>query len=64
MKENHRHFVCGFIDFYYKEGRLLCRLQMFGSAIAVYAVIFFMYFIVCWPLSILAGKLEKRQKDN
>ena len=27
MKENHRHFVCGFIDFYYKEGRLLCRLQ-------------------------------------
>lgn len=25
-------FACGFIDFYYKEGRLLCRLQMFGSA--------------------------------
>ena len=40
------------------------RLTVPTAAIAVYAVIFFMYFIVCWPLSILAGKLEKRQKDN
>lgn len=40
------------------------RLTVPTAAIAVYAVIFFMYFIVCWPLSILAEKLEKRQKDN
>ena len=40
------------------------RLTVPTAAIAVYAVIFFMYFIVRWPLSILAGKLEKRQKDN
>ena len=33
------------------------RLTVPTAAIAVYAVIFFMYFIVCWPLSILAGKL-------
>ncbi|MGN0728970.1 amino acid ABC transporter permease [Treponema sp.] len=40
------------------------RLTVPSAAIAVYAVIFFMYFIVCWPLSILAGKLEARQKEN
>ncbi len=29
------------------------------AAIWIYAVVFFMYFIVCWPISVLAGKLEK-----
>lgn len=38
------------------------RLTVPTAAIAVYLVIFFMYFLVCWPLSVLAGQLEKRQK--
>ena len=29
------------------------------AAIWIYAVVFFLYFIVCWPISVLAGKLEK-----
>ena len=29
------------------------------AAIWIYVVVFFMYFIVCWPISVLAGKLEK-----
>lgn len=38
------------------------RLSVPNAAIAVYALIFFLYFIVCWPLSILAGYIEKKQK--
>ena len=38
------------------------RLTVPTASIAVYAVIFFMYFIVCWPLSLLAGYIEKKQK--
>ena len=30
------------------------------AAIWIYAVVFFLYFLVCWPVSVLAGKLEKR----
>lgn len=30
------------------------------AAIWIYAVIFFLYFIVCWPVSLLAKRLEKR----
>ncbi len=30
------------------------------AAIWIYAVAFFLYFLVCWPVSVLAGKLEKR----
>ena len=40
------------------------RLTVPTAAIAVYAVIFFMYFIVCWPVSFLAGKIEKHQKES
>jgi len=30
------------------------------AAIWIYAVVFFLYFIICWPVSLLAGKLEKK----
>ena len=40
------------------------RLTIPTASIAVYAVIFFMYFIVCWPLSFAASKIEKRQKSE
>ncbi|MBO7614020.1 MAG: amino acid ABC transporter permease [Treponema sp.] len=40
------------------------RLTIPSASIAVYALIFFMYFIVCWPLSLLADKIEKRQKKT
>lgn len=39
------------------------RLTIPTAAIAVYGVIFFMYFIVCWPLSLAADKIEKRNKN-
>lgn len=29
----------------------------------IYGTIFFLYFIVCWPISLLAGRLEKKWKD-
>ena len=35
------------------------RLTVPSASIAVYSVIFFMYFIVCWALSLLAEKIEK-----
>ncbi len=40
------------------------RLTIPSASIAVYAVIFFMYFIVCWPLSFVASKIEKKQKSE
>lgn len=40
------------------------RLTVPTAAIAVYSTIFFMYFIVCWPLSFIAGKIEKRQRES
>lgn len=40
------------------------RLTVPTASIAVYAVIFFMYFLVCWPLSLAASTIEKRQKKN
>ena len=30
------------------------------AAIWIYAVIFFLYFFICWPISLLAGRLEKK----
>lgn len=30
------------------------------AAVWIYGVIFLLYFFVCWPISLLAGKLEKR----
>lgn len=37
------------------------RLSVPTASIAIYAVIFFMYFIVCWPLSLIASYIEKKQ---
>ncbi|MBB2954887.1 polar amino acid transport system permease protein [Bifidobacterium commune] len=31
-----------------------------NAALWIYGVIFFMYFLICWPLSIVARQLEKR----
>lgn len=39
------------------------RLKVPSASIAIYATIFFMYFIVCWVFSLLASWLEKRQKE-
>ncbi|MDE5614287.1 MAG: amino acid ABC transporter permease [Treponemataceae bacterium] len=39
------------------------RLKVPSSSIAVYAVIFMMYFAVCWLVSLAAGMIEKRQKE-
>ena len=39
------------------------RYTVPDSALWIYATIFFMYFLVCWPVSILAAGLEKRWKD-
>ncbi len=39
------------------------RLKVPTSSIAVYAVIFMMYFAVCWIFSLLASVIEKRQKE-
>ncbi len=30
------------------------------AAVWIYGVVFVMYFLVCWPVSLLAGRLEKR----
>lgn len=39
------------------------RYTVPDSALWIYATIFFMYFIVCWPISFLASKLEKKWKN-
>ena len=31
-----------------------------GAAIWIYAVIFFLYFLICWPISLLARRLEAK----
>lgn len=36
------------------------RLEVPSAALWIYAVIFFLYFIVCYPVSLLAKALEKR----
>lgn len=36
------------------------RLTVPSAALWIYGVIFFLYFIVCYPISLLAMKLEKR----
>ena len=33
------------------------------AALWIYGTIFFLYFIVCWPISLLAGRIEKKWKD-
>lgn len=39
------------------------RYTVPDSALWIYGTIFFLYFIVCWPVSIMAGRLEKRWKN-
>ena len=39
------------------------RYTVPDSALWIYGTIFFLYFIVCWPVSIMAGQLEKRWKN-
>lgn len=39
------------------------RYTVPDSALWIYGTIFFMYFIVCWPISLLASKLEKKWKN-
>lgn len=46
-----------------KVGQQIIDLYRFDyptAAIWIYAVVFFLYFIVCWPISLLAKYLEKR----
>ena len=33
------------------------------AAVFIYGVVFLMYFMVCWPISLLPGRLEKRWKE-
>lgn len=40
------------------------RFQYRRALLWIYGTIFFMYFIVCWPLSIVARRLEKRWKHD
>ena len=39
------------------------RYTVPDSALWIYGTIFFLYFIVCWPISFLATRLEKRWKN-
>ncbi len=46
-----------------KVGQQIIDLYRFDyptAALWIYAVVFFLYFIVCWPISLLAKYLEKR----
>lgn len=39
------------------------RYTVPDSALWIYGTIFFLYFLVCWPISLLAGRLEKAWKN-
>lgn len=39
------------------------RYTVPDSALWIYGTIFFLYFFVCWPVSVLAAALEKRWKN-
>ncbi len=39
------------------------RYTVPDSALWIYGTIFFLYFIVCWPISLVAKALEKRWKE-
>lgn len=39
------------------------RYTVPDSALWIYVTIFFVYFLVCWPVSMLAGRLEKKWKN-
>ena len=36
------------------------RMSSPNAAFGVYLTVFLMYFIACWPISLLARKLEKK----
>ena len=36
------------------------RMNSPNAAFGVYLTVFVLYFLVCWPISVLAGRLEKR----
>ncbi len=40
------------------------RYTVPDSALWIYGTIFFLYFIVCWPISLVAKALEKRWKEQ
>ena len=40
------------------------RYTVADSALWIYGTIFFLYFIVCWPISLVAKALEKRWKEQ
>lgn len=40
------------------------RYTVPDSALWIYGTIFFLYFIVCWPISLMAKALEKRWKEQ
>ncbi|MDO4321517.1 MAG: amino acid ABC transporter permease [Lachnospiraceae bacterium] len=39
------------------------RYTVPDSALWIYGTIFFLYFLVCWPISLLASRLEKKWKN-
>lgn len=36
------------------------RMSSPNAAFGIYLTVFFLYFIACWPISLLAGRLEKK----
>lgn len=40
------------------------RLTVPSASIALYGVIFMMYFFACWPLSLMADRIEKKQRGE
>ncbi|MCD8348276.1 MAG: ABC transporter permease subunit [Lachnospiraceae bacterium] len=36
------------------------RMSSPNAAFGIYGTVFFLYFIICWPISLFAGYLEKR----
>lgn len=39
------------------------RYTVPDSALWIYGAVFFLYFLACWPISLLASRLEKKWKD-
>lgn len=39
------------------------RFQFPMAALWIYGVIFILYFLICWPISLLSRRLEKKWKD-
>lgn len=39
------------------------RFEFPTAAITIYGVVFLLYFIICWPISLLAGRLEEKWRS-